>query len=77
MLSTRKLAWVAGNAIAAVALPAVFIWWLEWQMRGGEAFEPDAHNPTTVVVAFTVAWWIFLLGLNGTVALLLWFRQQR
>jgi hypothetical protein len=77
MLSTRRVAWIAGNAVAAFALPALFVWWLEWQTRGADAFEPEKHNPTTVVAAFTAAWWIFLLGLNATLGLFLWFRRQR
>lgn len=77
MFSTRRVAWVAGNAIAAVAMPALFVLWLERQTRGSEAFEPAPYSLTTIGVAFTAAWWLFLVGLNLTVALLLWFRQQQ
>jgi hypothetical protein len=77
MLSARRVVWVVGNAVAAVAMPAFFVLWLEWQTRGGEAFEPAAYSFATVAAAFTAAWWIFLGGLNVTVALFLWFRRQQ
>ena len=76
VLSGRRLAWIVGNAVAAVALPAGFALWLRYQTLGEEAFEPAAYHVGTVVAAFTAAWWIFLLGLNVTVALLLWFRRD-
>jgi hypothetical protein len=76
VLSGRRVAWIVGNAVAAVALPAGFAVWLRHQTAGAEAFEPAAYSVATVVAAFTAAWWIFLLGLNVTVALLLWFRRE-
>lgn len=75
-LTPRWWVWVVGNIAAAVALPLAFGWWLDRQVRASDAALPEDFAPSTVVVTVAVAWCLFLLLLNVTLAVFLWLKRR-
>lgn len=65
-----------GNVAAAVALPALFAWWLRSQVPVDDLAPGEGPKIEMAIRAFAAAWVIFLVALNVTLALFLWLKSS-
>jgi hypothetical protein len=72
----RLAAWLGANVAAAVIMPLVMFWWITRLVSIGDASLPEGFAPSTLVLAFTFGWLLFLLLLNVSLVLFLWLRGR-
>jgi hypothetical protein len=77
-LSARTgVLWIAANIAAFVVMPLIMWRWIAGEVSASDATLPEGFAPSTLVLAFTLAWAVFLLLLNTAVALFLWLRAKK
>jgi hypothetical protein len=76
VLTRARVLWVAGNVAAAVLMPLIMAAWIARMVSTGEGSLPEGFAPSTLVLAFTLAWLVFLLFLNVAFVLFWWLKGE-
>jgi hypothetical protein len=76
LLTPRRVTWILANVLAAILMPVAIGYWIERQLAGGETSLPPGFSGSTLVLAFTGAWLVFLLLLNVAMGLFVWLSRR-